>query len=840
LFSTSPKFTAKSPFTSPGLGTSPSFNPTSVPASTSPVKWATVSSTLAPLPSTVLSPEQVTRSTLIAVSDGPLSISTTPPPLLKSSDKSRRQEQKQELTVPVSPASSIATFATAMTSQPDEALEPSVSSAAVNTMMPSTVNMSSKPLTMDSESKSIKSAESTTNFATRRRVPRGLFSSASTPGLEPIKLPSVDSEFRSSSTSHHTPRGQSEDSGQRQEGNAMHRRKETPRLTTEGDAEANGMTSSQFSAVSSSHGSLFGSSSSQPQSPHSPITSAFSSPTTSGLKSPASPLQRSQPKPSPIQTKSVSTVAQNEGEGNKRSKSHGQDEDGISQLVKDLERAMNPTPTEPSPKPYFLQGKGLLQRIPSQVSMDDGLLDEDGEVLPSEDSDRGDTEGEGPSLSRGSGSLRRRRSGSKRQVRISRSRSRNRSKGRQESRVRPALTPIEVGYPSALVSSEWPFDRSPPRGRTMTPSTSAPQLSTQRRQLDSASVQQRHSQGWQPGTGPHLPFAESVAIGNPIRVGKGIASFTVYTITLKLCDPARAVLHPPPASNRLGEGQGHHRLHAGHAPERSAATRPEHSHAQEHRDEAPRVVREAGDSRPLITKAPSKASIMLTRSLSSPDLAGSAERLLMSIREGDGLLPPLPAAAALHSQTIADSRTNTAGMSMTGTAAAAATTPGRIIHVRKRYSDFVAMRAQLVELLKDTSRNEKRGQQQQHQQRSLQLPQSVSPYNSASMSRSRIITDHEDMNDDDDDDEQAGLRAAGSGMHSRYGSEVSTASGSNSGVSCASILRGMPKLPPKKVVGKFRPAFVEKRRRELEYFLEWIVAHPIVGDCPVVVRWFLG
>ncbi|OAQ26496.1 Phox-like protein, partial [Linnemannia elongata AG-77] len=59
---------------------------------------------------------------------------------------------------------------------------------------------------------------------------------------------------------------------------------------------------------------------------------------------------------------------------------------------------------------------------------------------------------------------------------------------------------------------------------------------------------------------------------------------------------------------------------------------------------------------------------------------------------------------------------------------------------------------------------------------------------------------------------------------------VETASGS--------IIRGMPKLPPKKVVGKFRPAFVEKRRRELEYFLEWVVAHPIMGDSPVVVQWF--
>ena len=49
----------------------------------------------------------------------------------------------------------------------------------------------------------------------------------------------------------------------------------------------------------------------------------------------------------------------------------------MSQLAKDLERAMNPTPTDPVPQPYFLQGKGLLERIPTQVSMDDGLLNDD-------------------------------------------------------------------------------------------------------------------------------------------------------------------------------------------------------------------------------------------------------------------------------------------------------------------------------------------------------------------------------------------------------------------------------------------------------------------------------
>src|SRR5690606_6523726 len=51
-----------------------------------------------------------------------------------------------------------------------------------------------------------------------------------------------------------------------------------------------------------------------------------------------------------------------------------------------------------------------------------------------------------------------------------------------------------------------------------------------------------HQQGQQRPviTGPHLPSAESVSIGNPLRVGGGIDSFTVYNITLTLCGPAKA------------------------------------------------------------------------------------------------------------------------------------------------------------------------------------------------------------------------------------------------------------------------------------------------------------
>ncbi|KAG2229036.1 hypothetical protein INT48_009592 [Thamnidium elegans] len=51
------------------------------------------------------------------------------------------------------------------------------------------------------------------------------------------------------------------------------------------------------------------------------------------------------------------------------------------------------------------------------------------------------------------------------------------------------------------------------------------------------------------------------------------------------------------------------------------------------------------------------------------------------------------------------------------------------------------------------------------------------------------------------------------------------------------LKRSIPKLPPKKVVGKFTPSFVEQRRRELEYFFKFVVLHPVVGASPIVRHW---
>ncbi|KAF9121670.1 hypothetical protein BGW39_010352 [Mortierella sp. 14UC] len=175
--------------------------------------------------------------------------------------------------------------------------------------------------------------------------------------------------------------------------------------------------------------------------------------------------------------------------------------------------------------------------------------------------------------------------------------------------------------------------------------------------------------------------------------------------------------------------------------------------------------------------------------------------------------------------------------------------PPRVIHVRKRYTDFVTLRAQLVETFRDPRKGGIRNARRLFSRSSsASIPSNGGAggghqsFGGAPVSGGHRVSplmsndEDEDYNDEDEDGDENG---AGDAAHSRVASSTSLSSNTSSS-SAGGITRGMPKLPPKKVVGKFHPAFVEKRRRELEYFLEWVVAHPVMGDSPVVVQWFLG
>ena len=40
-------------------------------------------------------------------------------------------------------------------------------------------------------------------------------------------------------------------------------------------------------------------------------------------------------------------------------------------------------------------------------------------------------------------------------------------------------------------------------------------------------------------------------------------------------------------------------------------------------------------------------------------------------------------------------------------------------------------------------------------------------------------------------------------------------------------------------MGKFMPEFIEKRRKDMEYFLTYVLLHPVLGTTPVVKWWFI-
>ncbi|KAG0214991.1 hypothetical protein BGX33_001606 [Mortierella sp. NVP41] len=934
LFSTSPNFGAQSPFASPKRLSGARFpQQTLATSSTEAEADVTVVHTdpLSTLPSTsnsniskrskeniptVKSRPGTSGLSAVSLDDGPLSIATTSlSTTVKPKTRGGRVDASLDSAATASSLSSTASFSTPITSPLDTPISP-----PTNTPDNSSLTRSTPKQSTTSEGKSItpeikppKTPETVRGPQPVRRVPRGLFSSStsstSTSGSEPNRIsgfgPLLSSETTNSNGNGYsfgnTPVASMDQS-------ATTLAQELLQSPTRGRTPTRTLSPGFLSA-------------SRPHSPPVPSTP------TNGPRSPTSPrLQRTQPKPSPIQTAPTSPVTDQFSKNG---------EEQMSRLARDLERAMNPTPTEPVPQPYFLQGEGLLERIPNQDSMDDGLHNDDQDDQYSEESDRNEGQDGAPGLSRGNGSLRRQRSG-KRRFRISRSRSRNRSKGRQE-RNKPELIPIEIGYSAALTSSEWPFDKEP----TLPPSQSSlsalqQHQQQQRQRYGPSGAVSRLQQGGGPHqrsasqptstsqpsrAGPHLPFAESVTVGNPIRVGRGIGSFTVYNVSLTLCDPAKARVPPPPRPsqhrNREDGSSQSSALHAGRAgvQELDSLNHNNTNSAEQEPTSSTTAATSpgAGATNDAVTsplaKPPSKAALMMTRSLSFPELGDSAQRLLMEIRSMENSPPtsppaplptrPSPANAEsaflpplLRPQSAPPVRGTFVGLDATAsratsaqqvtaaygqgyvspplptrvitgavTPAASSTLPSepRVIHVRKRYTDFVTLRAQLVETFREPRKGGIRNARRLFSRSSSMASVSTAggspsadaagggycsagPSTSSSTPSHRVSPhmsnedDDEDEGNDDDYDEYEDNR--GYGGHSRVASLASMASSTSS--SQGSIIRGMPKLPPKKVVGKFRPAFVEKRRRELEYFLEWVVAHPIMGDSPVVVQWFLG
>ncbi|KAF9444717.1 hypothetical protein P691DRAFT_324048 [Macrolepiota fuliginosa MF-IS2] len=50
----------------------------------------------------------------------------------------------------------------------------------------------------------------------------------------------------------------------------------------------------------------------------------------------------------------------------------------------------------------------------------------------------------------------------------------------------------------------------------------------------------------------------------------------------------------------------------------------------------------------------------------------------------------------------------------------------------------------------------------------------------------------------------------------------------------------IPPLPPKNLLARFRPAFLDRRRRLLQYWLASILLHPEIGGTQVVKKWVIG
>ncbi|OMJ16487.1 hypothetical protein AYI69_g3924 [Smittium culicis] len=48
----------------------------------------------------------------------------------------------------------------------------------------------------------------------------------------------------------------------------------------------------------------------------------------------------------------------------------------------------------------------------------------------------------------------------------------------------------------------------------------------------------------------------------------------------------------------------------------------------------------------------------------------------------------------------------------------------------------------------------------------------------------------------------------------------------------------IPQLPPKRVLRNFDPQFLQKREQSLQYFLAYVVLHPILGSSVYTEMWF--
>ncbi|KAG0230454.1 hypothetical protein BGW42_000931 [Actinomortierella wolfii] len=698
-------------------------------------------------------------------------------------------------------------------------------------------------------------------------------------------------------------------------------------------------------------------------------------------------------RPTPIQTKFPPPSSPLSSSAN-----HSVQEERLSKLTEELERAMNPTLTETVPQHTFLQGSKLI-------------------LLPNDDDD--DLHGAGAigsdevgyiRIGGGSSStLRRQRSIGRKGLRIlSRSRSRSISRpGRSNSQSESSAAgggasiltsassrtgtyrrskhhppqPIAIGTVPMPVLADgvdgW-MSSSPMNQAGVNPSSSSegPSGAT----ATASQVRRRGGGGERTA-----PYASEVTVSQPVRIGRGIGSFTMYTITLTLTYPASS--SSAMSDNRLlsptlrGDGPEQTLSVNGSASNASPSFIVRNNHNLRHREqrgedtsESDNLSKSAHDidtmsastrgvgtanggplspastthqdrderHEPSIVSAPvslsdrpmnkATAAMLLTRSLSFPELSLAAERLLQEcksyeqteyVRRDDGrdnsisdagtngpltahwspkaslennssLWPPAASSSTSaptshtraatttdvfvadeggdrrgrrtrederdawhrvsHGSEMATTTATTIATTATNGTETSASAPVRVIQVRKRYSDFVVLRAKIVATFKEPKKAKRKKQTSNPATNNTARPsgaaaasaslsvgsrpptqggrRAMSQMSSFSYRPMDDSTDDEERseegNDDDDDDD-----------YDDYSSDMSAAARPRMPATTWINLGGLPKLPPKKVVGKFKPEFIEKRRRDLEYFLQWVVAHPVLGQSSVVVQWFL-